>query len=132
MSQFIDRRTRSERAVVVEVCERGGAKRTDVDAVEGVLASGSLHERRRRRRPSVLQVFERVTSQYEVQVACGRHKTCCHSLSVDGHGLSVPSLSKSVSAGALEVPPRSMPSKGFTLPVLATKTGAVDVPVFSK
>ena len=34
-SQFIDRWTPSERAVSVEVSERGGAVLVDVDAVEG-------------------------------------------------------------------------------------------------
>ena len=46
-----------------------GAIRTDVDAIEGVRASGPLHERRRRRRPSVLHVGERAitSAQHEVQ-----------------------------------------------------------------
>ena len=81
-SQFIDRRTRSKRAVVVEICERGGANRTDVDAVdsdgvEGVRVSGPLHEHRHRRRPVVLKVVEQAitVAHYEVQVACERHKT---------------------------------------------------------
>ena len=81
---------------------------TDIDAVEGVRASGPLHERRRRRRPGVLDVDELAIkfSHDEVQVACERHKTCGHSISIevpsiDGRGLSVPSLSKSASAGAL-------------------------------
>ena len=60
-SQFIDRRTRSERAVVVEVSERGGHHRgANVNAVEGVRASGPLHESRHRRRPEVLEVDERI------------------------------------------------------------------------
>ena len=76
-SQFIDRRARSERAVAVEISERGGAPRTDIDAIEGVRASGPLHEHRRRRRPGVLEVVELtvVIAHDEVQIACGRHKT---------------------------------------------------------
>ena len=74
--QFIDRRTRSERAVVVEVSERGGARIADVDAVEWVRASGPCNEHRRRRRPGVLHVVEIaiVIAHDEVQVACGSHK----------------------------------------------------------
>ena len=60
-SQFIDRRTRSARAVVVEISERGGAIRTNFNAIEGVRASGPLHEYRRRRRPRVLKVDERAS-----------------------------------------------------------------------
>ena len=45
---FIDRRTRSERAVVVEICNRGGAFRTDVDAVECASARSRLPPRRAR------------------------------------------------------------------------------------
>ena len=76
--ELIDRRTQSERAVVVEVSERGGAIRTDIDAVKGVRASGPLHERRRRRRPIVLEVVELAIgiAHDEVQVACERQKTC--------------------------------------------------------
>ena len=131
-SQFIDRRTRSARAVVVEVSERGGAIHTNFNAIEGVRTSGPLHEHRRRRRPGVLDVVERASlfSHDEVQVACERQKTCGRSLSVDGRGLSVPSLSRSPNAGAL-YQPTSMPSKGFAVPVLCTNTGAVVVPVFS-
>ena len=131
-SQFIYRRTRSERAVAVEVGERRGANNVDADAVEGVRASNPLHEHWRRRRPGVLDVVERAIlfSHDEVQVACERQKTCGRSLSVDGRGLSVPSLSRSPNAGAL-YKPTSMPSKGFALPVRCTNTGAVDVPVFS-
>ena len=131
-SQFIDRRTRSARAVVVEISERGGAVIADIDTVEGVRGSCPLHEHRRRRRPDVLDVDERASlfSRDEVQVACERQKTCGRSLSVDGRGLSVPSLSRSPNAGAL-YQPTSMPSKGFALPVRCTNTGAVDVPVFS-
>ena len=89
-SQFIDRRTRSARAVVVEVSERGGARDTNFNAIEGVRASGPLREHRRRRRPGVLDVVERavVIAHDEVQVACGRHKTSGRSLSIDGHGPS--------------------------------------------
>ena len=74
-SQFIDRRTRSERAVVVDIGERGGAELADVDAGEGILASGPLHEHRRRRRPGVLDVDELAIdiARDEVQVACERH-----------------------------------------------------------
>ena len=130
-SQHINQRTLSEHAVAVEVSERWGAV-AEADAVEGVRASGPLHERRRRRRPGVLDVVELATffAHYEVQVACARHKACGCSLSVDGRGLRVPSPSRSPSAGALATP-TSMPSKGFALPVLATNTGAVDVPMFS-
>jgi len=39
LSRFIDRRTLSERAVVVEVSERRGALITDVNVVEGVIVS---------------------------------------------------------------------------------------------
>ena len=56
--------------------------------------------------------------------------------------MSMPSLSRSPSAGALaeqvdvhEPPgaePMTMPSNGFALPVLCTNTGAVEFPVFSK
>ena len=76
-SQFIGRRTRSERTVAVEVSEHGGALLADVDAVEGVRASGPLHEHRRRRRPGVLGVDELaiVIAHDEVQVACERHET---------------------------------------------------------
>ncbi len=131
-SQFIDRRTRSARTVAVQVSERGGTRIADVDAVEGVRASGPLHEHRRRRRPGVLDVVEQAIpiAHDEVQIACERHKTCGRSLSLDGRGLSVPSPSKSATAGALSLP-TSMPSKGFALPVLCTNAGAVDVPVFS-
>ena len=52
------------------------------------------------------------------------------SLSINGHCMSVPSLSRSPSAGAL-LQPASMSLKGFALPVLCTNAGAVDVPVFS-
>ena len=132
-SQFIDRRTRSARAVVVEISERGGARDTNFNAIEGVRASGPLREHRRRRRPRVLHVCELRAIKIahdEVQVACERQKTCGRSLSVDGRGLSVPSLSRSPNAGAL-YQPTSMPSKGFAVPVLCTNTGAVVVPVFS-
>ncbi len=73
-SQFIDRRTRSERAVAVDISERGGAVIADVDAVEGVRASGPLRQRRRRRRPGVLDVVELAIdiAHDEVQVACER------------------------------------------------------------
>ena len=75
-SQFIHRWTRSERAVVVEVCERGDAEITDIDAVAGIRASGPKHERRRRRRPDVLDVDELALpfAHDEIQVACARHK----------------------------------------------------------
>ena len=147
-SQFIDRRTRSKRAVVVEICERGGARRTDVDAVdsdgvEGVRVSGPLHEHRHRRRPGVLDVVEQAhtIAHDEVQVACARNVTCGRSLLIDGRSLSVPSPSRSANAGREFVPrspipwtllqPTLMASKGFALPVLCTNTGAVAVPVFS-
>ena len=128
---FIDRRTLSERAVAVEISKGRDGPIADVDAGEGVRASGPLHERRRRRRPGVLHVDERAIAfaHNEVQIACERHKTCGRSLWIVGH-LSMPSLSKSPSAGA-PLLPTSMPSKGFALPVLCTNTGAVDVPVFS-
>ena len=142
-SQFIDRRTQSERAVAVEICERGpgicaaisdplDTTPADIDGVEGVRASGPLHEHRRRRRPGVLDVEELaiLIAHDKVQVACERHKTCGRSLSIDGLGLSVPSPSISPSAGVLSSP-TSMASKGFALPVLSTNAGAVDVPVFS-
>ena len=101
-SQFIDRRTLYERAVAVYVSERGDASRTDVDAIEGVRASGPYHKHRRRSRPGVLDVVEQAitVAHYEVQVACERHKTCGRSASIDGRGLSVPSLSRSANAGA--------------------------------
>ena len=77
-------------------------------------------------------------SNYEVQIACARCKTCSHSISIDGHGLSVPSLSRSASAGLASNTPSTTPSsrvlkrsKGFALPVLCMNTGAVAVPVFS-
>jgi hypothetical protein len=98
LSQHVDRRTRSERAVAVdiserrggspagvdgvderavavEVSERGLAVPADVDAVEGVRTSGPLHEHRRRRRPGVLDVVEQaiLIANYEVQIACERH-----------------------------------------------------------
>ena len=75
-SQFIDRWTRSERAVVVEISERGGAVIAEIDAVEGVRASGPLHEHRRRRRPGVLDVGELAIpfAHDEVQIACERHE----------------------------------------------------------
>ena len=75
-SQFIHRWTRSERAVVVEVGESGVTPIADVDAVEGVCASGPLHEHRRRRRPGVLDVDELAITiaNYEVQIACERHE----------------------------------------------------------
>ena len=145
-----DQWTRSECAVAVKIGKRWGAAMrsfpsvvivtlcgllnfADVEAVEGVGESGPLHERRRLRRPDVLEVVEpaiRMT-KYEVQVACERHKTCGRSLSVGGRGLSVPSPSRSPSAGGVD-PLTSMPSKGFALPVLCTNTGALDVPMFSK
>ena len=130
--QFIDRRTRSERAVAVEICNRGGAILGEVDAIEGVRASSPLHKRRRRRRPGVLHVLEVATifANYEVQIACASHKIVQSQFIDDGHGLSVPSLSKSASAGRL-TSPTSMPPTGFVLPVLCTNAGAVDVPVFS-
>ena len=132
-SHFIDRWTRSERAVAVDIYDRGPGNLADANVVHGVRASGPYHENRRRSRPSVLKVDERAsyTAHDEVQVACERQKTCGRSLSIDGHGLRVPSLSKSPSAGMLYVP-TSMPSKGFALPVRCTNTGAVDVPVFSR
>ena len=69
-SQFIDRRTLYERAVAVDICERGGyrAPLADVDAVEWVRASGPCNEHRRRRRPDVLDVDERAIhiAHYEV------------------------------------------------------------------
>ena len=104
----------------------------NIDAVEGVRSSSLLHEHRSCRRPGVLHVGERATAiaQHEVQVACERQKTCGRSLSIDGRGLSVPSLSISENVGALYLP-TSMPAKGFALPILCTNTGAVDVPVFS-
>ena len=73
---FIDRRTLSERAVAVDISERGGAAPPDEDAIEGVRASGPLHERRRRRRPGVLDVVEQATpiAHDEVQVACERQR----------------------------------------------------------
>ena len=82
-SQFIDRRTPSERAVAVEVSESGDdllvavVNANPFSAAEGVRASGPRHEHRRRRRPSVLEVVELaiVIAHYKVQVACGRHKT---------------------------------------------------------
>jgi hypothetical protein len=132
-SLFIDRRTRSERAVAVEVSEREGAVQADVDAVEGVRGSGPLHEHRRRRRPGVLDVDELaiLIAHDEVQVACERHERCGDKfLSIDGRGLRVPSLSRSENTGWVQVP-TSMASKGFALPVRCTNTGAVDVPVFS-
>ena len=48
----------------------------DLDAVELVRASGPCHEYRCRRCPDVLHIFERafVFANYEVQVACARHK----------------------------------------------------------
>ena len=103
----------------------------DLDAVELVRASGPCHEYRCRRCPDVLHIFERafVFANYEVQVACERQKTCGHSISIDGRGLSAPSLSRSMRAGVLYQ--TSMPSNGFALPVLCTKTGVVDVPMFS-
>ena len=52
------------------------------------------------------------------------------SLSINGHCMSVPSLSRSPSAGLLKEL-TSMSSKMFALPVLCTNAGAVDVPVFS-
>ena len=74
-SQFMDRRT-LEHAIVVEISERGGTAPADVDAIEGVRASGPLHERRRRRRPGVLDVGEVVVIAHnDIQIACGRHKT---------------------------------------------------------
>ncbi len=51
-------------------------------------------------------------------------------LSITGRRLSVLSPSMSANAGALQSP-TSTPLKGFSLPVLCSKTGAVDVPVFS-
>ena len=76
-SQFIDSWTPSEHAVAVEVCERGVATAADVESVQGVRSSGPLHERRRRRRPGVLNVGElaKFFAYYEIQVACERHKT---------------------------------------------------------
>ena len=80
-SQFIDRRTRAERTVAVDVSERWGTPdvpgRADLDAVEGVRASGPLHEHRRRRRPGVLYVVEQAIpiAHDEVQIACERQKT---------------------------------------------------------
>ena len=131
-SQFIDRWTRSERAVAVDICDRGPGSLADANVVHGVRASGPYHENRRRSRPSVLKVDERAsyTAHDEVQVACEGQKTCGRSLSIDGHGLCVPSLSRSANAGTI---PKlwSMPWKGFALPVLSTNAGAVDVPVFS-
>ena len=75
-SQSLDRWTPSERTVAVEVSERGLAVSINVDAVEGVRASGPLHEHRRRRRPGVLRVdeFATVFAHDEVQVACERHE----------------------------------------------------------
>ena len=75
-SQFIDSWTPSERAVAVEVCNRGGAPLTDVDAVEWVRASDPLREGRRRRGPNVLDVVERsnINANYEVQIACERRE----------------------------------------------------------
>ena len=74
--QFIARRTRPERAIAVEVCDRGDGLLADVDAVERVRASGPLHEHRRRRRPGVLDVDELaiIIAHDEVQVACERHE----------------------------------------------------------
>ena len=76
-SQHIDRRTRSERAVAVEVSECGHAVPADVDVVEGVRAIGPCNEHRRRRRPGVLGVDELAIpiAHDEVQVACERHET---------------------------------------------------------
>ena len=113
-AQFIDSWTPSERAVTVEIYNRGGAPFADADAIEGVRASGPLHERRRRRRPGVLHVGERaiIRAHYEVQVACERQR-CDGSLSIDGRGLSAPSPSRSPSAGlGLLVRLALMPSKG--------------------
>ena len=142
-SQFIDSWTPFERAVAVEICNRGGAEIADIDAVEGVRASGPLHEHRRRRRPGVLDVIEEAIieeaiifpcrspfSHHEVQVTCGRHKTM-RSQHIDRRTRFVPSPSISENAGVLSQPTR-MPSKGFLLPVLSTNAGAVDVPMFSK
>ena len=77
-SQFIFRRTLYERAVVVEIYERGLAPRANVDAVEGVRASGPLHKLRSCRRPGVIDVGELAisTAHDEVQVACERQKAC--------------------------------------------------------
>ena len=71
-SQFIDRRTRSDGTVAVDVGERGGAVRADVYAVERVRGSGPFHELRL---PGVLDVDELAIGDYEVRVACGRYKT---------------------------------------------------------
>ena len=78
-SQLIGRWTRVACAVAVEISERGGAGIADVDAVQGVRASGPRHENRRRSRPGVLDVVEVAIGRspfahYEVQVACARHK----------------------------------------------------------
>ena len=74
-SQFIDRRTQPERAVPVEICDRGGAGITDVGAIEGVCGSGPCHEHRRRQRPSLLDVLEQaiLIAHDEVQIACASH-----------------------------------------------------------
>ena len=113
-SQHINQRTLSEHAVAVEVSERWGAPEADVDAIEGVRASGPLHEHRRGSCPGVLDVDELaiVIAHDEVQVACERQR-CDGSLSIDGRGLSAPSPSRSPSAGlGLLVRLALMPSKG--------------------
>ena len=84
-----DQWTRSECAVAVKIGKRWGAAMrsfpsvvivtlcglldfADVEAVEGVGESGPLHERRRLRRPDVLEVVDPAIgiTKYEVQVAC--------------------------------------------------------------
>jgi hypothetical protein len=102
-SQHINQRTLSEHAVAVEVSERRGTEPADVAAVEGVRASRPYHKHRRRRRPGVLGVDELaiVIAHDEVQVACGSHKFVQSQLIDRRRSLSVPSPSRSPSAGAL-------------------------------
>ena len=57
-SQFIYRRTRSERAVVVEISERWFAVPSDAKPIKKIRASGPLHEHRRRRCPGVLEIVK--------------------------------------------------------------------------
>ena len=77
LSRYIDQWTLSERAVAVEISERGGAPATDVDAVEWVLAFSPFLELWLRRRPRVLKVFEPsiLAAHDKIQVACERGKS---------------------------------------------------------
>ena len=78
-SKFIGRRTRYQRAVAVDISEREAATVTpcpDINAVEGVGASGPRHKFRCIRCSAAHEVAEhaQIFADYDVKVTCERQK----------------------------------------------------------